>query len=118
MREFLSEEDKNTAFSFIILNLLVSVLEKDIAAIKNSKLKLKEQHAVLMERTLDRVVVDTAEIKRIMHKRGIKVFDMQNVNADFVSYKYVVRGYEAEFRCFKAALKIHTEKKLGKYYDL
>lgn len=52
-----------------------------------------------------------------MSKRGIKVFDMTTINEDFVSYKYLVRGYQSEFRFFKSALKRHTDKKLSVYYE-
>lgn len=118
MNEILTEEDKNIAFSFIILNLLVSALDRDIIAIKNSKLKLKSQHVFMLESVRDKVIKDAANLKKEMYRKQIKVLNLSpvNVNEDFVSYDYSIRGYTSQFRCFKAALKMHTEKKLHEYY--
>lgn len=118
MKEFLPEEDKDVAFDYIILQLLVSALTKDINAIKTSKLKLKDTHVTFMESILDLVIKDLSKIKKVMYKKGIKVFDPVSINEDFWSYKYVIRGYECEFRCFKSGLKMSTEKKLSRYYSL
>lgn len=118
MSELLPEEDKELALNYIIMNLLVIALDKDIEAIRNSKLKLKDQHVILMEKVRNIAIKDTTKIKKEMFKRGIKVFDREPVNEDFVKYQYIVRGYEAEFRCFKHALKMHTGKKLNNYYSL
>jgi hypothetical protein len=116
MKEFLSEEDKNTAFSFIIHNLLITALDRDIYHIEKSQLKMKSQHVLMISSVRDRIIKDTANLKKEMYRNKIKVFDMVNVNEDFISYKYTVRGYESEFRFFKAALKVHTEKLLHSYY--
>lgn len=118
MKELLPEADKNIAFDYIIMTLLITALDRDIAFISKSPLKLKAQHVLLMEKVRNRVMDDMANLKTEMRKRGIKVFEMISVNEDFVLYKYIVRGYESEFRCFKAALKIHVEKKLSLYYQL
>lgn len=45
-KEFLPEKDKDIALEHIIFNLLILALERDIQAIKNSQLKLKEQHVM------------------------------------------------------------------------
>lgn len=116
MKEILSEDDKNTAFHFIILNLLIKALDKDISLIANSNLKMKKQHALMISSVRDKVIKDAANHKKEMYRNQIKVQDLVPVNEDFVSYKYTVRGYESEFRCFKAALKAHTEKLLHTYY--
>lgn len=115
MKEVLPLEDKELAFSYIIMNLLVASLDRDIEAIKSSKLKLKNQHVLFLENVRNQVVKDHVNLKKDLFRKGIKVFDMILVNEDFVSYKYIIRGYESEFRCFKAALKIQTEKKFNSY---
>lgn len=118
MNEILSEEEKNLAFGFIIINLLVSALNQDISAINNSKLKLKSQHVLMLESVRDTVLKDAANLKKEMNRKKIKVLNLtpENVNEDFVSYDYSVRGYTSQFRCFRSALKVHTEKKLHEYY--
>lgn len=99
MKELLTEEDKEIAFNSIIMNLLVIALDKDIEAIRNSKLKLKGQHVLLMEKVRDMAIRDTALIKKEMFRKGIKVFEQEFVNEDFVKFQYIVRGFESEFRC-------------------
>jgi len=118
MKEVLPLEDKELAFNFIIMNLLVASLDRDIEAIKNSKLKLKTQHVLFLEIIRNQVIKDHANLKKDLFRKGIKVFDMVPVNEDFVSYPYTIRGYESEFRCFKAALKIQTEKKFNTYLPI
>lgn len=119
LSEILPTEDKDLAFSYIIMKLLVAALDKDISSIKNSKLKLKNQHVQLLDKVRNMVLKDIANVRREMSEKGVKVFDkMIPVNEDFVAWKYVIRGYDSEFRCFKSALKMHTEKKLEQYYDL
>lgn len=115
MKEVLPLEDKELAFSYIIMNLLVASLDRDIEAIRNSTLKLKNQHVFFLEELRNQVIRDHAALKKELFRKGIKVFDMTPVNEDFVSYKYVIRGYESEFRCFKAALKNQTGKKFNSY---
>ena len=116
MSDFLPDEDKDIALDYIILNLLHKALDKDIDAIKKSKLKLKEQHSLMMESVQRLVEKDAKEVKRQMSKKGIKVFDMTPINEDFVRYEYIIRGYQSEFRFLKVALKMHTDKKLAHYY--
>ncbi|RHW35999.1 hypothetical protein D1B31_18090 [Neobacillus notoginsengisoli] len=118
MVDLLPEEDKDIAFNYIIMNLLILALDRDIEAIRNSKLKLKEQHVLLMERVRDLAIKDSSKIKKETFRRGIKVFDKEIVNEDFVRYPYTIRGYESEFRCLVYALKTHTLKKLNYYYNL
>lgn len=116
MKELLPEEDKNLAYESIILKLLITSLDYDIEAIKNSKLKLKKPHVDFLESIRNHIIKDLSAVKKTMYKRGIKVFDHEVVNDDFWSYKYIVRGYESEFRCFTHGLKMSTEKALAKYY--
>lgn len=118
MKEFITEEDKDIAMDYIIYQLLISALDRDIQAIKNSTLKLKNTHVLFMENIRDKVVKDLAKLKKMMFHKGIKVLEPKRINEDFWSYKYMVRGYESEFRCFVAALKMKTEKMLAHYYSL
>lgn len=118
MKEVLPIEDKDKAFEYIIMELLISSLDRDIEAVRSSKLKLKGSHVQFMENARDRAVKDTADLKKELFKKGIKVLEMTPVNEDFVSYRYIIRGYESEFRCFRPALKVQTEKKMNYYYSL
>lgn len=117
MKELLPIEDKDKAFEYIIMGLLISSLDRDIEAVRNSNLKLKGSHIQIMENARNRAIKDAADLKKELFKKGIKVLEMIPVNEDFVSYRYMIRGYESEFRCFRAALKVQTEKKMNYYYS-
>lgn len=117
-KEMLPEEDKELAFQSIILNLLITALDRDIESINNSKLKLKKQHVLFMEKIRQRIQKDLSKVRKEMGQKGIKVFSMENQNEDIVSYRYLIRGYESRFNCFKPALKMHTEKLLATYYEI
>lgn len=114
----LPEQDKELAFQSIILNLLITALDRDIESINNYKLKLKKQHVLFMEKIRQRIQKDLTQVRKDMGRKGIKVFAMENTNEDFCSYRYLVRGYESRFNCFRPALKMHTEKLLAAYYEI
>jgi hypothetical protein len=52
-----------------------------------------------------------------MRKHGIKVMERVILSEEFWGYQYFVRGYQAEFRAFTYALKMHVEKRLESYYQ-
>lgn len=72
MKVFLPEEDKDIAFDYIVLQLLVSALTIDIESIKNLKLKLKNTHVTFMETILDMAIKDLSKIKKIMYKKELR----------------------------------------------
>lgn len=114
----ITEEEKDIAFDFIILNLLLAAIEVDIKIMVHTKLKLKNIHLSHLDRIHHKASQDLATLKRVMNKKGIKVLNKEVANQDFWRYQYLVRGYESEFRCFRSALKMHTEKKFSHYVGL
>jgi hypothetical protein len=114
----ITDEDKEIAFESIILNILITALEKDIAAIEHSKLKMKDVHVAVLKKVHEQVSKDIIQNKQTMRQKGIKVLDKKVINEDFWQYPYLVRGFENEFRCFTHALKMHTSKRLATYFGL
>jgi ribonuclease BN (tRNA processing enzyme) len=117
MKPLLTEEDKEIAFEFIILNLLLQALERDIAAIESSKLKLRKIHTLHLNKVHKDFSNILIEHKKTMRKLGIKVMERVILSEEFWGYQYFVRGYQAEYRVFTYALKIHVEKRLESYYQ-
>lgn len=114
----ITEEDKDIAFESIILDILITALEKDITAIEKSNLKLKNGHLSILKKVHKLVSDDLIQIKKTLRQKGIKLLDKRKVNADFWQYPYLVRGYEGEFRFFSYALRNYTEKKLISYLNI
>jgi hypothetical protein len=117
-KEILPAEDKDIAVEFIILELLIKSLEFDIKVMKQSKMKLKDQHVHFLEYVLSQALKDAAANKKLMTKKGIRVFSREPINEDFVRYPFIIRGYESDFRFFISALKVHTANKLESYYKV
>lgn len=114
----ITEEDKDIAFDSIVLNILIIALEKDIASIEHSKLKLKTVHLTFLKKVHEQVSKDIIQNNRTMRQKGIKVFDKKVINEDFWQYPLLVRGYTSEFRCFTYGLKMQVERKLSMYYKM
>jgi hypothetical protein len=117
LSNLLTEEDKEIAFEYIILNLIVQALERDLSAIENSKLKLKKFHEQFLNHVLNDIRNNFIEHKKLMRNKGVKVLEKQIISEEFWSYKYLVRGFNSEFRCLTYALKMHVEKRLEKYIE-
>jgi SRSO17 transposase len=115
LTNLLTEEDKEIAFEYIILSLVVQALERDLSAIEKSKLKLKTFHEQFLNHVINDIRNNLIEHKKLMRNKGIKVLEKQIISEEFWSYKYLVRGFNSEFRCLTYALKMHVEKRLEKY---
>ncbi|MFE7064233.1 hypothetical protein ACFVAD_19060 [Sutcliffiella sp. NPDC057660] len=118
MSHILTEEDKDISAKFIVLGLLVDTLEREKQSIAASTIRMQNPFLELVEVILKKVRMELIETKRIMGKKGIKVFNREVVNEDFWVYKYLVRGYNSEFRFLKYALKMMMENKMRDYLAL
>jgi hypothetical protein len=96
---------------------LLQALEKDIAAIESSKLKLRKIHTLHLNKVHRDFSNILIELKRTMRKHGIKVMERVILSEEFWGYQYFVRGYQAEFRLFTYALKMQVERRLESYYQ-
>ncbi|WP_243292127.1 hypothetical protein [Bacillus sp. FJAT-47783] len=116
MKPPLTTEDKDTAADYIILKLLKTTLEKDIDSVKQSSIRLQKPLIEQYERIINQINQDIRTTRKSMQKSGIKVYDREIINEDIWRYKFVVRGYQDEFRFWKA-LRLHMQKRLKQYMN-
>jgi hypothetical protein len=104
-RQMIEEEDKDLVYNIIYCDLLIEVLERDLLAIDSSKLKFKEPYKKKIEDVLKNVLNDRKTKKALARKKGIKIFEMNVIDEDFLEWPYLVRGYEAIQRIWTAAIR-------------
>ncbi|UAL49783.1 hypothetical protein K7887_22720 (plasmid) [Sutcliffiella horikoshii] len=116
MSNILPSEDINIADQYIILNLLIDTLERELKSIEASTIRLQKPYLELTENILSQGRKELIATKQLMRKKGIRVFDKTIRNEDFWDYKYLIRGYEGNFNYLKYALKMKMEKRLLEYF--
>ncbi|MCM3619693.1 hypothetical protein M3936_19160 [Sutcliffiella horikoshii] len=118
MSNILPTEDINIADQYIILNLLIDTLERELKSIEASTIRLQKPYLELTENILRQGRKELIATKQLMRKKGIRVFDKTIRNEDFWDYKYLIRGYEGNFNYLKYALKMKMEKRLMEFFNL
>ncbi|MFC0273729.1 hypothetical protein ACFFIX_20290 [Metabacillus herbersteinensis] len=114
----ISEEEKDIATDYILLGILIEQIEDDLKTFHEAPVKLYEPYNNLLESILKEVRRDLTITKAKMKEQGIKVLSGIPINEDFIEYKYYVRGYNAQFHFFNAALRNYVTKKMGTYLGI
>ena len=118
MSNILPSEDIEIADQYIILNLLIDTLERELKSIEASTIRLKKPYIELTENILKQGRKDNIALKKLMRQKGIRVFEKVIHNeGEFWNYKYLIRGYEGNLNYLIYALKMKTEKKLTNYFN-
>ncbi|NLP52160.1 hypothetical protein [Bacillus sp. RO1] len=119
MGNILPSEDIEIADQYVILNLLIDTLERELKSIEASTIRLQKPYLELTDNVLKTGRRDLIELKRVMRQKGIKVFDkVIHSEGDFWNYKYLIRGYEGNLNYLKYALKMKMQKRLMEYFQL
>jgi hypothetical protein len=91
----------------------------------NSKLEKANKEgnktlATFYERIVKETTVQRKEVNDFLKQNGIKIYDVVEVNPDFIEYPYsqkVNGGYkEGQMRFWKAAIKYKLKKRMSKYF--
>lgn len=101
----IKDDDKNLIYELIYLDLVIEVLERDLIAIDHSKIKFKEPYKARVEEILKQQLIDRRTKKNLSRKNGIKLFERKVLDADFIDWPYIVRGYEGVQRIWTAAIR-------------
>jgi hypothetical protein len=110
------DEDLKIIDEFILLTTLIEILEVDLKVISDSGLKLRPAYVMMLESILERTRKRLPEVKALMRKKGIKVFDRTR-DEDFNSWKYLCRGYEGEAKKWVYALRNQTVDLFTSYLE-
>ncbi|MCI3920202.1 hypothetical protein MO973_08150 [Paenibacillus sp. TRM 82003] len=107
-------DELGTIKEALILNLLMTVFDRDIKVIEESKLKTKQPYVDLLQRAMDDVTADLAALRNRLRKKGIKVTDERR-DENGVGCVYWCRGYKASFEMLWHFAKAETEVRMRKY---
>lgn len=98
---------------FILLPLLMTAFERDLKRI-SAAVKTPGPYAELLQRVLDRITVDLAQIRRQFRIRGIKVYDPERTAAG-IRAEFKCRGYLSEYGILNNVLKAEAEIYMKNY---
>ncbi len=98
----------------IFLPMLLTVLQRDLAAVENIPFKLKQPYQHVIEKTIQDVQKDLSEAKRYLYKNKIKIVRGKSKN-NFTDYMVIYKGQEDPRHYFNAKIK-NTVEDLLDYY--
>ncbi|WP_309118746.1 hypothetical protein [Paenibacillus sp.] len=107
-------DELGTIKEALILGLLMTVFDRDIKVIQDSKLKTKGPYVDLLQRAMDDVTADLARLRRRLKEKGIKMTEERR-DEDGVGCVYWCRGYKASFEMLWHFAKAETEVRMRKY---
>ncbi|MCA1064854.1 hypothetical protein QTG56_24920 (plasmid) [Rossellomorea sp. AcN35-11] len=110
------DDDLKIIDEYILLTTLIEILEIDLLSLSKSGLKLQIAYVKMLENVLEICRKELPEIKALMRKKGIKVFDRTR-DEDFNTWKYLCRGYEGETKKWVYALRNQTVDKFTSYLE-
>lgn len=111
----LTAEEERLAESYILLEMARKVLEKDLARLDDTPLKLKEPYIHLLEATLHRLSRRLYTIKLHMKKAGVKV-QMNEFDSTFSEYTIFFRGYVLTAKYLNIHLKHQVSREIGNLF--
>ncbi|GIN71231.1 hypothetical protein J14TS2_17060 [Bacillus sp. J14TS2] len=104
------EHDEPIIEKAIFLPLLIKVLNRDLIAIGQSQLKLKEPYYKYVEKVMHAIQQDSYKNKKYMRDNNIKIYCVNRTN-----YEVIYKGY-GEIRSFaKHVLKTRSQELLEDY---
>jgi hypothetical protein len=86
------KDDQDLIHDYIILTSLIIVLERDIVAMTNSRLKLQHAYSVLLQGALEKGVLELKEVKKQLRAHGIKVYERKKLIMNFHLGNIFVEG--------------------------
>jgi hypothetical protein len=107
-------DELGTIKEVLILNLLMTVFDRDTKVLQESKLKTKQPYVDVLQRAMDDVTADVAFLRNRLREKGIKVTDERR-DEDGVGCVYWCRGYKASFEMLWHFAKAETEVRMRKY---
>ncbi|MCR8845322.1 hypothetical protein NQ117_16690 [Paenibacillus sp. SC116] len=110
-------EHKMTVKQYMIAVLVLDVLERDIASIGNSALKMAHVYVESLRRAQDEAHADLSRIRAQFRRTGIKVLDEER-QSHGIRVQYVVQGYEHSFYLLRGLLRTEVTSLLKRYLHL
>ncbi|BBI32856.1 hypothetical protein [Cohnella abietis] len=99
---------------FIILPVVLTMTNKNLADIENSAHSLKTLYAKVTRIMMDMISMDLYRIKREMKQRNIKVFEEEQADG-IMYYRYIYKGYQEKFGMVREVLRAEVSMRMTKY---
>ena len=88
----------------IYLPLVIIILERDMVAIKESKIKLTDPYVQLIDVVLRKIQLQLKEVKSAMQKQNMKLHKL-NQDESFTLYAFLFNGYEEHHNYFNPRIR-------------
>lgn len=111
----IEEVDKNIAYEYIYCEMMLEVLERDLTAVEQSKLKFKEPYIDKINSIINVVFDKKRTLKHEMRKKGIKSYPRIIIDEHFIDYPFLIRGYEHTQRLWTAAIRKKLKEDYSQY---
>jgi hypothetical protein len=108
------EEDRNIMEQAIYLPMVLTVLNRDLAVVKNSPFKLRKPYLELIEETMKVIQKELRDVKQYMKKNRMKVEELKRDEA-FTMYMFLYKGYEEHHSYFNPRIRNKVQE-LMEYY--
>ncbi|WP_078595754.1 hypothetical protein [Evansella clarkii] len=111
----LTAEEEYITESYILSELARKVLERDLAAISKSPMKLKDPYIRLLEQNISRLSKELFSVKAKMKEYGLKV-QLNSKDDTFSEYTIFFRGYVLTAKYLNVHLKNQVSKRIVRLF--
>ncbi|MBU2660682.1 hypothetical protein [Bacillus cabrialesii] len=98
----------------LFLPMAITILNRDLAGIDQSTLKLKQPYKQLISESLKIAQKDLMEVRKELRKRKIVIHEAERDEA-FTLYVFVIDGYEEKHRYFNPRIREQVSELLTLY---
>ncbi|MEI1420784.1 hypothetical protein EFK13_05905 [Bacillus cabrialesii] len=98
----------------LFLPMAITILNRDLAGIEQSTLKLKHPYKQLISESLKIAQKDLMEVRKELRKRKIVIHEAERDEA-FTLYVFVIDGYEEKHRYFNPRIREQVSELLTFY---
>ncbi|QGQ44596.1 hypothetical protein [Metabacillus sediminilitoris] len=98
----------------IYLPMAVTIFNRDLSIIQKSPFKLHRPYLAIVEESLRLVQNDLAAVRKELHKRNIKVHEVERDEA-FTLYSFLYNGYEEKHNYFNPRIRNKVSELMEDY---
>ncbi|WP_058303544.1 hypothetical protein [Gorillibacterium timonense] len=108
--------EKQLVKHYVLLPVLLTMLQQDIDAIRDSAVRISFPHIVVIQRMMDSVREDLSRIRANLGLAGIRIYSEER-DSEGISCRYVCRGYRETFRMPREDVKTEISLLAGRYVE-
>lgn len=109
-----SESDLILVKDYVLLQIILDALDRDLPAVEASRLKFGPVYATVIASVQSRVVNEISRVRSAMTRAGIRVYEQERL-PDAVQAKYLCRGYHNSFKMLWLTAKPELYSRVTEY---